>query len=384
LDFDINSDNYETKIAPMRLSAENGSLYAEMICIYYDISRALINGDSTLVKIDRFNEIGKKIPFAHILKCQLLFSAKHNDQALKYAEIALRQGHPVAALFIANCVKEGYEEHWKSNLMYDVKGDMAYDTYRLNMLEKAIRIDPNKRMYLWFIRFIYDKKYNNQALLRTNLDQINRDMQNMADNGKASKLEADSLAGVIKNIILHDSAKEQMSEQDFLNRLNFWYEVILSNHDFSFECFILPRIRDFYLKGYTSDLSWYLKMMSSAIRDSREDSHEDNLNTITTLFNELGYKPFFEMSFQNSMRKQYKDDKFRSELLSTRSKYRKPGNAVFKQVREGNIWKDNWILNPLEIFYESIGKKEGVGNSPIPDNFQFLDKEEYYLFARPL
>lgn len=384
LDFDINSDNYDTKIAPMRLSAENGSLYAEMICIYYDISRALIKGDSTLVNIDRFNEIGKKIPFAHILKCQLLFSAKHYDQALKYAEIALRQGHPVAALFIANCVKEGYNEHWESNFLNDVKGDMAYDTYRLNMLEKAIRIDPNKRMYLWFIRFVYDKKYNNQALLRTNLNDVDRKTQNMVDSGFVSKNKADSLGGILKDMLLKASAKEIMSEQDYLNRLNFWYEVIISNHDFSFECFILPRIREFYLRGYISDLSWYLKIMSSAIHDSREDSNEDNLNTITTLFNELDNKPFFEMSFQNSIRKQYENDKFRNELLSARSKYKKPINSVFKLVREGSIWKDNWTLSPLEIFYESIGKEKGIGKSLVPEKFQFVDKEDYSLFSKPL
>jgi len=38
----------------------------------------------------------------------------------------------------------------------------------------------------------------------------------------------------------------------------------------------------------------------------------------------------------------------------------------------------------LEIFYESIGKEKGIGKSLVPEKFQFVDKEDYSLFSKPL
>lgn len=381
LDPNLIGKNYEMKMMPMRLSAEQGSKYAEMICLYYDISRAIMNGDSTLSNIDRMDEIGKKIPFAHILKCHLFLTAKRYDQALKYADIALRQGHPVAALFIANCVAEGYQEHYKKDIFKDVKGDMRYDTYQLNMLEKAVRIAPNKRAHLWYISSIYDKKYHNQVLSRTSIEESERDFREQIHNDDIPKHTADSLLAVIKNMLLDASAKEEMSEQDFLDRLNFWYEVIIANHDLALECAMLPHIRDYYTEGIIKDLSSYLKLMSAAINDANEDSYEENLKTISILFCQLDKKPYFEMSFQDSIRNIYKNDKFRSELLSPNSKYRKIHGEII--APGGSFEIAHWTLSPIEIFYECIGG--GVyGKSITPEKFQFVDKEDYNLFAKPL
>lgn len=88
----------------MRKSANQGCLYAQMICLYRDIE----SGKGKVSEFDYLiKEIGDSIPFAYALASRLALLINTPVWACKYAAIASGKGHPAGALVLTSLAKGG-------------------------------------------------------------------------------------------------------------------------------------------------------------------------------------------------------------------------------------------------------------------------------------
>lgn len=135
----------------MRMSADNGCLYAEMICIFKD---AILGGTSDNQK-NRLVEIGEEIPFAYVLLSYLA----HKEERMMplglpysdyFANQAIGRGNLAGRLMFV--IPPYYEKFINQSISINNTAYRRNAAYHINIRQRALRSSKNKR---WDILYSY-------------------------------------------------------------------------------------------------------------------------------------------------------------------------------------------------------------------------------------
>lgn len=135
----------------MRMSADNGCLYAEMICIFKD---AILGGTSDNQK-NRLVEIGEEIPFAYVLLSYLA----HKEERMMplglpysdyFANQAIGRGNLAGRLMFV--IPPYYEKFINQSISIKNTAYRGNAAYHINVRQRALRSSKNKR---WDILYSY-------------------------------------------------------------------------------------------------------------------------------------------------------------------------------------------------------------------------------------
>lgn len=135
----------------MRMSADNGCLYAEMICIFKD---AILGGTSDNQK-NRLVEIGEEIPFAYVLLSYLA----HKEERMMplglpysdyFANQAIGRGNLAGRLMFV--IPPYYEKFINQSISIKNTAYRRNAAYHINIRQRALRSSKNKR---WDILYSY-------------------------------------------------------------------------------------------------------------------------------------------------------------------------------------------------------------------------------------
>lgn len=135
----------------MRMSADNGCLYAEMICIFKD---AILGGTSDNQK-NRLVEIGEEIPFAYVLLSYLA----HKEERMMplglpysdyFANQAIGRGNFAGRLMFV--IPPYYEKFINQSISIKNTAYRRNAAYHINIRQRALRSSKNKR---WDILYSY-------------------------------------------------------------------------------------------------------------------------------------------------------------------------------------------------------------------------------------
>lgn len=340
-------------MAYMQESANKGCLYAKMLCLFdkwrnliKEKDQMKINASMSFIKSGEkeMEEIAREIPFAYVLLSWLSKNMGNSNNAVSdyFAQLAIREGHPAGGLIITYTPESVIEAEIGKFITYDSYGgekyrnDWSYNDFknilmRRNCLEIALRTNvPHSILKNECITYA----------LRTDkiLTAINR-------NGHYP--------------LLNSYPKE---------RLRFWGDVAMANHDFHGECQVL---NSYKVEEPTKkeDLLYKEKLIRAIFEDNyfEKDYLDDKMviGVCEFLRDELRSLP---SDVLKSLRTDYKNNDVAQALLNIG----KTNGARFIPGRYGlnsvNFTLDN--VGYLGLLNEFSGITEGLDKMVLDEKFK--------------
>lgn len=296
-------------------SAHNGCLFAEMMCIYLSLQdkKTISHSD-----IERLIVIGKVIPFANLLLSQIYKFTGYYLWADIFALEASVLKHPSVGKILS---MKGPGEYGINSFMHIMDTFTEFD-------KKGIRKYKDKGSY----------KEDDIRFLKFECNLQNIELR-MSPYKSTSLTLAYKMDKILWHIYHHTNYP--------LDRLQFWSNIAIANHEYFNECQLLMEYVDYSeLKGNNLD---YIavdtpnmqRLVDAAIRDYiGGDNLEQCRNILIRAINVI-YKstPNYVDSLQNI----YKDDKNRISLFT--------GSKAFKFKDGINHTLSTW-LNPDDLLTE--------------------------------
>ncbi len=202
----------------MRRSANNGCLYAKMICLYRD-------AECGKVKVSDFMNfadiIGDSIPFAYALASRLALLVNSPVWAAKYAAIASGKGHPAGALFMTSIPRGGMDigEYYLSLLNMDTQPDEAQNSlihgFR-QLFHYCVRLSPNKLVATEAAYLADNYFYRNEKQKQIPLEEVHF----WGDVAMANKLTGLELQLMLLAVIQNDENYVRKNLESLMGHIN--------------------------------------------------------------------------------------------------------------------------------------------------------------------
>ena len=133
--------NHESGMSWMELSAKQGCIYAQMICLFRKMEAGVLASKGlTLPDVQQMQQISKTIPFANVLLSWLFIKSGAYDMGNAFAVMALgKDHHPVGGLMLASIPPEEQNKMLERSLA-DNNSAKRFSMLRYN--EMALRVVP--------------------------------------------------------------------------------------------------------------------------------------------------------------------------------------------------------------------------------------------------
>ncbi len=354
----------------MKLSAEEGCLYAKMFCIFKDLYSFKDNQEMIISSIKNINEslqelaiIGKEIPFANVLISWITKDLGDQNYKLSelYAQIAIRKGHPAGALvfsYAPSMYCDSIDSEISKFITWD--GDFT-DTYKAS----------------WTIDNVIDllERYNNITMsLRLSLPQWPFRSKNICCGQKIDKV----LTTITHGYNEYFTSSQLINKEYPFERLHFWCDLSISTHDFYSEMQIINEYR-MMIKKYNDkniDLQYRKRIMDAVLNDLLWDEKlANNAPDITAVYRfiskELNNMP---KDFIDEMAEKHKNNVMALKIINEKNLYGNIGLTGYGIANEEPyFYSFTGDLGLLNEFNDIIERTEDV-KIGIAESHSYLNK----------
>ena len=359
----------EVGMDSLRKSAHKGCLYADMICTYDSLLALIVakekeNVNKFSINPSRLLELGKEINYSYFLYALLLketpgIGKQDRDNADYYAQRTVQYDHPAG------------------NLLFHIMPLSA-----CNAIEELIhKFIPKYNVWSKkqeFGKYGIDWKDEDFIELKRLQKKIFFSLRNAPS--QISKSAFIHLGLQIDQIVYRIENKGKDYPE---NRLHFWTDIAIANHDFDNECFLLTQYvskvskinmgdRIVKVGNYSpGDLPWVKALIEASLRDVKKESQETSFFIPSLALTSHS----IEESFVDYITKEWGNSPFQSKLLeindfdwdySHRYTYIPYFNAPFVEVLlyECSTFLDGNVLIETKDgkkmrYWEAAGREKG-------------------------